>query len=144
MTEILSKLNYQLYPMSQLCVTKGNRNIRNGMLGTVTLVCTSGQGIRADVARFPLLAVYILFLCIKHNCKCTTLVAFGFTEFLEKMRGLMCHFVFPVASFVHITIWQLLSIRASFYRFFIFTVSSKMKFKKFREHKSILLLYGSQ
>jgi len=69
MTEIQSKPNYQLYPMSQLCVTKGNRNIRIGMLGTVILVCTSGQGIRADVVRFPLLAAYILFLCTKHNSK---------------------------------------------------------------------------
>jgi len=106
MTEIQRKPNNQLYPMSQLCVTKGNRNIRiGGMLDTVTLVCTLGQGVRADVARFPLLAIYILFISIKHNSKWTTLVALGFADFLAKMRGLMSHFVFPVATFVLITTW---------------------------------------
>ena len=59
------------------------------MLGTVILVCTSGQGIRADVTRFPLLAIYILFVCIKHNNKGPTLLALGFREFLAKMRGLI-------------------------------------------------------
>jgi hypothetical protein len=94
MTEIQCEPNIQLYPMSQLCVTKGNRNIRiDGMLGNVTLVCTSGQSIRADVVRFPLLAIFILFVCIKHNNKRTTLVALGFTEVLAKMRGFMCHYV---------------------------------------------------
>jgi hypothetical protein len=106
MSEIQCKPNIQLYPMSQLCVTKGNRNIRIGvMLGTVILVCTSGQDFRADVARFPLFAIYIPFVCIKHNSKRTTLVALGFTEFLAKMRGLMCHFIFPVASIVPIATW---------------------------------------
>jgi len=106
MTEIQCKPNNHLCPMCQLCVTKGKRNIRiGGMLDTVILVCTLEQGVRADVARFPLLAIYILFICIKHKSKWTTFSGPWIHRFPRENERFNESVFFPVATFVHITTW---------------------------------------
>ena len=59
MTEIQCRPNNQVYPMSQLCVAKGYRNIQFGVMsGTVTVVCKLGQGVTADVILFALLTIF--------------------------------------------------------------------------------------